>query len=149
MAQKHLDTLKIHEGFSAVPYKCTADKNTIGYGYNMDANPLKVNVARLKQNGITKEAAERLLMLLCEKIKAELETHFSWFDALDEDRQWVLINMAYNMGTSGLYKFKNMLTAVGKGDYDKAAAEMKNSKWYSQVGNRSAYLKTVMETANA
>ena len=34
-----IELLKKHEGFRDHVYRCTAGKKTIGYGYNLDANP--------------------------------------------------------------------------------------------------------------
>ena len=40
-----------------------------------------------------------------------------------------------------------MLSAVERGDYRIAADEMRNSKWFNQVGNRSKYLSELMGSA--
>jgi lysozyme len=56
----------------------------------------------------------------------------------------VLVNMAFNIGRSRLSKFKKMLHAIEEGDYNKAADEMVDSKWYSQVGRRSKELVNIM-----
>jgi lysozyme len=52
--------------------------------------------------------------------------------------------MAFNLGRSRLGKFKKMIEAVNEGDYEKAAEEMIDSKWYHQVGNRSIELVEIM-----
>lgn len=57
-----------------------------------------------------------------------------------EEIKNILTNMAFNLGQNRLSGFKKMLAAVKAGDYDKAADEMKDSKWYTQVGNRSKRL---------
>ena len=61
--------------------------------------------------------------------------------------QRVLVNMAFNLGRNRLSKFKNMLKAVNEGDYQKAADEMVDSKWYRQVGRRSEELVEMMRGA--
>ena len=53
--------------------------------------------------------------------------------------------MAYNLGVDGLLKFKKMWKALEKQDYQTAAEEMKDSKWYHQVGRRSKYLYKKMK----
>lgn len=58
--------------------------------------------------------------------------------------QRVLVNMSFNLGRSRLGQFKKFLKAVNEGDYQKAADEMINSKWYHQVGNRSKELVEIM-----
>jgi len=56
----------------------------------------------------------------------------------------VLVNMAFNIGRTRLKQFKKMLHAIEEGDYDKAADEMEDSKWYNQVGRRSKELVNIM-----
>lgn len=63
------------------------------------------------------------------------------------DAQRVLVNMAFNLGRNRLGKFKNFLKAVNEGNYDKAADEMIDSKWYHQVGRRSKELVEIMRGA--
>jgi len=58
--------------------------------------------------------------------------------------QRVLVNMSFNLGRSRLGRFKKFLAAVNKGNYQKAAEEMIDSKWYHQVGNRSKELVELM-----
>ena len=65
--------------------------------------------------------------------------------ALSSARQGVLINMAFNMGTAGLLKFKNMLAAVEAGQWGVAAKEMLDSTWARQVPTRAARLASQME----
>lgn len=63
------------------------------------------------------------------------------------DAQRVLVNMAFNLGRNRLSKFKKMLKAVNEGKYLVAANEMIDSKWYTQVGNRSKELVDIMKDA--
>lgn len=55
--------------------------------------------------------------------------------------------MAFNLGLTKLNKFVEMRKALLKGDYNKAADEMIDSKWYNQVGNRSKRLVDMMRSA--
>lgn len=52
----------------------------------------------------------------------------------------IITNMAFNLGRKRLSKFRELFTALSLGEYGVAAEEMKNSKWYKQVGNRSKRL---------
>lgn len=58
---------------------------------------------------------------------------FSDFDELPEDAQRVIANMMFNMGYTRLNKFNNFKAAVNARDWNKAAAEMIDSRWYRQV----------------
>ncbi|WP_175969610.1 glycoside hydrolase family protein [Burkholderia sp. BCC0322] len=77
---------------------------------------------------------------------AALDLHLPWWRNLDEVRQRVIANMCFNMGIGRLLGFKNTLAAVRRGAYAVAAAGMKASKWYSQVGKRAVRLCLAMET---
>ena len=60
------------------------------------------------------------------------------------DKQEVLIDMSYNMGSAKLSSFKKMKSALQSGNYQQAAKEMEDSKWFKQVGRRSKQLKAIM-----
>ena len=77
-----------------------------------------------------------------DKIKKEI----NWFWALDDVRQNVLVNMAFNLGVSGLLTFKNTLRLISFSRYEEAAEEMLNSKWARQVGYRAEELAEQMRT---
>ena len=62
---------------------------------------------------------------------------FNDFDELPEEVQRVIANMMFNMGYTRLNKFNNFKAAVKTRDWDKAADEMIDSKWYRQVTVRA------------
>lgn len=128
------DQLKRHERFRSKPYRCTAGKLTIGYGRNLD------------DNGISRQEAEYMLDNDVLRIITDLKLEIPWFYLLDEVRQEVLINMAYNLGTEGLLKWKNTLEDIRIGSFDKAADRMELSLWAGQVGNRAKELADQMRT---
>lgn len=66
------------------------------------------------------------------------------FDRLDDVRQEVIMNMSFNMGYTRLSGFRKFLAAVNSSDFSEAADEMKDSKWYTQVGNRGKRLAHAM-----
>lgn len=131
MIEKAIEQLKTDEGFKGVPYLCTANKVTIGYGRNLDDNPL------------TKKEAEYLLLSDLTKVEAEANM-ISYFSELNETRQAVIINMIYNLGITRLLKFKKMHKAIINGKFNTAATEMLDSKWARQVGNRANRLAKQM-----
>lgn len=127
------DQLILHEGLRLKPYRCTAGKLTIGVGRN------------LEDKGITHDEA---MILLCNDIKeitGQLERH-SWYVALGPVRRKVLIDMAFNLGMAGLMGFKQMIEALKRADYERAADEMIYSRWYRQVGERGRRLERMMRT---
>ena len=62
------------------------------------------------------------------------------FDELPEEVQQIVANMMFNMGYGRLSKFKGMKAGVDAKDWNKAADEMIDSRWYKQVTNRAQRL---------
>ena len=59
------------------------------------------------------------------------------FDELPEEAQQIIANMMFNMVYTRLSKFKGMKRGVDTRDWNKAADEMVDSRWYKQVTNRA------------
>jgi len=66
-----------------------------------------------------------------------------WFDLPDE-AQLIIANMMFNMGRPRLSQFKGMKAGIDARDWNQAADEMVDSKWYRQVTNRADRLVTRM-----
>ena len=66
------------------------------------------------------------------------------FEKLPEVIQRVLVNMCFNLGGSRLSKFRNMLQACREHDWNRMAAEMQDSRWFTQVGRRSIELQQIV-----
>ena len=62
------------------------------------------------------------------------------FDDLPEECQLIIANMMFNMGRPRLSKFKGMKAGVDARDWNRAADEMVDSRWYDQVTNRAKRL---------
>ncbi len=124
--------LKEHEGLKLKPYKCTAGYVTIGYGRN------------LQTNGISELEAELMLLNDIKNTMKELDDMFPWFRKLSDQRQNVIIDMHFNMGTTKLLQFQKVIDAIIDGDFWAASSEMLNSKWAKQVGARAMKLSAMM-----
>ena len=59
------------------------------------------------------------------------------FDDLPEEAQRIIANMCFNLGYPRLSKFKGMKRGVDARDWNAAADEMVDSRWYRQVTNRA------------
>jgi lysozyme len=120
------------EGLRLKPYRDTVGKLTIGVGRNLD------------DVGITKDEAMHLLECDIRRVKDDLDHALSWWRGLDDVRQRVLVNMAFNLGITRLMGFKNTLAAMRAGNYVDAAKGMLDSKWAKQVGERATRLAAMM-----
>ncbi len=139
----------LHENCSLMPYKCPAGYLTIGVGRNLESNPL-TNEERKAcgdwRHGITKNAAFYLLRNDIEKVKKECLKNIPFFYKLDSERQYALLDMAFNMGIKRVLRFQLMLEAIGTGNYDKAAEECLNSRYARQTGKRARRIANVIKT---
>ena len=126
--------VKRHEGLRLKPYKDTVGKLTIGYGRN------------LEDVGITLEEAELMLEHDLDRALKDAREVIAGFDELDEVRQAVLVDMAFNLGRAGLAGFRNMRAALALGDFERAADEMLDSLWARQVGRRAQELADMMRS---
>jgi lysozyme len=136
--------LRRDEGVRYWPYKDTAvpPRDTVGVGHNLQAKPLPANWAY----PLTPAQVTQLLEQDIADTFANLDRNLPWWRQLDEVRQRVVANMAFNLGIGKLLGFKNTLAAMQRGSYAVAAAGMKASAWYGQVGARAARLCAAMET---
>lgn len=124
------------EGFRSSAYQDHLGYWTIGVGTLIDAR---------KGGKISKAAAYFMLGEKVSEIESDLDKKIPWWRGLDEVRQRVLINMAYQLGTAGLLKFKNTLSHVKSGDYKLASNGMMNSLWARQTPARAKRLSARME----
>lgn len=126
--------LELHEGRKQKPYKCTSGYLTVGVGRNIEQNGLRDSEINLMlENDINETYQE-----LCDKWPKIL--------LLDDVRQNVLVNMAFNLGVPRIMKFIKMFNALSLADYERAANEMLDSRWAVQVGKRALDLSEQMRT---
>lgn len=74
----------------------------------------------------------------------ECEVLWEDFSDFPGEVQEILVNMMFNMGRPRLTGFKNFRAALADGDWDRAADEMVDSRWYRQVGKRAERLEERM-----
>jgi lysozyme len=110
---------------------------TLGYGRLVD---------RARGGGITEDEAQMLLERDIDRCDEELRRRLPVYAALDEARQGALLNMAFQLGVSGLLAFRRTLAHVAAGAYDAAASEMLQSRWAVQTPARAQRIATQMRT---
>jgi lysozyme len=107
-------------GEPIVPGSVVKGHPTIGTGRCLDTN------------GISDTEAEYLLSIdvaRCEMALGKL----GWWLALDPVRKGVCVNLAFNMGVAGLLTFRLMIRELDAKDWDRAVAELLDSRWAEQV----------------
>ena len=72
-----------------------------------------------------------------ETVLSDCKLLYSDFEDLPEEAQRIIANMMFNMGCPRLSKFKGMKRGVDARDWQSAADEMVDSRWYRQVTKRA------------
>ena len=122
-----IDQIKLDEGFRSEVYLCSEGKRTIGYGFNLDA-------------GMNADEAEAILQVRLTNLLDSLEIALRWLQDAPVEVRSVLLNMAYQLGVTGLLKFKRTLRYLEIKQYDSAAKEMLDSRWANQTPERATRL---------
>ena len=134
-----------HEGYVTEIYLCSEGYPTFGIGHMVT----EADMEYTWPVG-TPVTDERILQVFHDDCKVAVADVELLVDNLSDHPDFVsrvLVNMAFNIGRPRLSKFKNMLAAIKAKDYNLAAEEMIDSKWYRQVGRRSEELVEIMRGA--
>ena len=73
-------------------------------------------------------------------VLSDCEILYPDFGDLPEEAQQIIANMMFNLGRPRLSKFRGMKAGVDAKDWNLAAEEMVDSRWYAQVGRRAERL---------
>lgn len=130
-AAKLRHELETDEGRVRSPYRDTEGHLTIGVGWNLDAVPLP------------DEIIDRLLDISIERAEAALDSIEPRWRKLDQDRQRVLLNLAFNLGPVRFVAFhrfwaamREFLDTAAQDALQRAAAELVDSRAARQTGQR-------------
>ena len=129
-----IDNLKQSEGYKSTVYKCTQGFDTIGYGF------------AIKDLILSEEISTMILIEKLDGISERLSGHDFYISSPDDVRD-VLVEMAYQMGISGLLKFKRTLQYISEKNYEMASVEMLDSLWAKQTPNRANKLSEIVKNA--
>jgi len=116
-----------HEGLVCHLYKCTADKNTIGVGRNLDVN------------GISEDEALYMLDNDIKRVQEELTKNWGCWRTMPEKARMVCIDMTFQMGITGFMKFRKTRQLMELGMWLEASEEILFSKYNLQTPSRAAY----------
>lgn len=134
--------LRRDEGVKYSIYPDTKNVPTVGVGHNCLASPLPAGWACPLTDGQVNQLLAGDLQITF----ASLDHALPWWRQMDDVRQRVICNMCFNLGITRLLGFHNTLFAMQRGSYAVAAAGMKASAWYGEIGARAQRLCTAMET---
>ena len=132
------EQLKIDEGCVYEIYNDHLGYPTFGIGHLVresdpeNGSPLGTEVSEDRVNEAFDADVEIVL--------SDCNTLYPDFDDLPEEAQQIIANMMFNLGQPRLSKFVGMKRGVDEKDWNSAADEMVDSRWYRQVGARAERL---------
>ena len=127
-----MKSVKAHEGFRNSVYRDTLGKRTVGYGHLCVEDHWEDNRA------YTIPELERVLEADLNNAVQGAERLLKGCRILDSLAREIVVEMVFQLGETGVSKFKNMLKALEEGpDYQTAAAEMLDSRWAKQTPERA------------
>jgi lysozyme len=146
--EKIIKRLEFHEGCVLKPYYCPTGHLTIGIGHNIEARPFTEEEKKAIgdwEKGITKNMAYMIcrndVNLCLDKLKT-----LDFWKSLDEERQYALIDVCFNIGWQGLKKFRKMLKALSEKNYAEAANQLLDSKYATQTPKRAKRIAKLIKT---
>ena len=118
-----------------------AYKKAVGFEH-LDGAPWTIGVGctgpNIKQGVVwTPEESQRHLDERVAALVCDLDAQLPWWRELEDPRQDVLVIMAYQLGLTGLLKFRTFLRLLAAGRPDLAADESLKSRWASQTPERA------------
>ena len=153
------EMLRIDEGYDSKIYKDTRGYYTIGIGHLLTKDPslavakaaLDKLVGRKCDGVITKVEAEKIFAKDVDNVIAGIQRNAllkSVYDSLngDDPRQSALMNMVFQMGEAGVAGFTNSMALIKSKQWDKAAVNLAQSKWYKQTTNRAKRVISTFKT---
>lgn len=150
-----LEQLRKDEGERLRPYKDTKGITTVGVGFNLE-DPANHSVFRdvvgvdpaafIRQGmALTPAQSKELLDITSERAARDARMLVPNFDTLPSAAQDALTNFVFNVGMKTASQFKNTLAAINRGDGKAAAAGIRNSAYYKQVGQRGERVAKALE----
>lgn len=129
--QDYMRFIERWEGRRPTVYNCTSGFPTIGVGHRIKSGE--------SFSGQTLNNRQITMILRKDALEAYIAAKMSVesFETLPHEVKLILCDMSFNLGKTGLQGFKKAIAACNRRDWKTMAAELENSKWFFQVGNRS------------
>ena len=133
MTSELLEAVKLSEGFRDKVYKSTEGFDTIGYGF------------AIKDLVMDEDIAEMILRRKLDSLIDRANKRFSFLKDMPVAVQDVIYEMCYQMGISGVSKFKKTLLYLENREFKMASKEMLDSRWARQTPNRANKLSNIVK----
>ena len=134
--------LEIDEGVRYVIYLDHLGLPTFGIGHLVTKNDSESGQA--VGATVSKERVAECFDMDVQSVINDCNKLYNNFGNLPEEVQQIIANMMFNLGRTRLSKFKGMKRGVDSMNWNQAADEMVDSRWYRQVTNRAQRLVSRM-----
>ena len=142
--EKLREELEIDEGVKYEVYLDHLGYPTFGIGHLITDNDPESRAAVGTE--VSDDRVQEAFEPDVQTVLSDCERLYEEFGSLPEEAQLIIANMMFNMGLTRLSKFKGMKRGVDARDWNQAADEMIDSKWYNQVTRRADRLVVRMRS---
>ena len=125
---KLIESIKKHEGYVGVVYKDSLGIDTIGYGF------------AIKDLELDEDICEIILERKLHALEDSINLKFSWYKYMPQEIKDVVMEMCYQLGVTGVSKFKKTIAYLQNKQWEEASVEMLDSLWARQTPNRAKEL---------
>jgi|TARA_R100001132_G_C3253259_1_gene79710 lysozyme len=137
------EKVKLHEGFVSKIYLDSLSKKTIGWGHLItpdDHFKEGVEYSKEELEDVFQKDLKRAMDDADDLIKTKIA----------EKAREVIIEMVYQLGKTGVSKFKNMWSALQESppNYFEAHVQMLDSRWNKQTPGRCVELSETMKSCS-
>ena len=139
--ERLLKSMKEHEGFRSKVYLDTLGKRTVGYGHLCVEDHWEDD--KEYEWGYLEEILHKDLREAIAGADELIEQHNC--KDLEGQAKEVVVEMIFQLGKTGVSKFKKMWQALSDSNYIGASFEMLDSKWANQTPNRAKKMAALMK----
>lgn len=140
-------TLRQAEGVRALPYDDRTG-SILKPGTMLVGTPT-IGIGRNLLKPLSQTAINLLLEEDIDEAIRALDHVCPWWRRLDDTRQEVLAEMAFQLGAGGLEAFAPTLALIEARQYERAAARFHGTKWFHQCQGRVTRLARWLRTGEA
>ena len=140
--------IRDHEGYRDSVYLDSLGKATVGIGHLVQPHERQ----RFKEGvKISAEEIEDLFLIdlnrACAGAEQLISENYRGDKRLPQQIEHVIVEMVFQLGKTGVSKFKKMWKALSNGDKQEAATQMKDSRWFKQTPVRCEALADIVANA--
>mgnify|MGYP003657624225 FL=1 len=128
-----IESIKTHEGYVGIVYKDSLGIDTIGYGF------------AIKDLELDEDVCEIILERKLKDLESRIKIKFDWYKYMPQEVKDVVVEMCYQLGVTGVSKFKKTIAYLQNKQWKDASIEMLDSLWAKQTPNRANEMSNIIK----